>query len=317
MRCWRSPVACGEGRGAKAVKADLAQQITDKILKLMLENGSDWRRPWLGGGIAKNVVSKRSYRGINIPLLGLSGFAEPWFGTYKQWTEIGAQVRKGEKATHIFFWKKLTVKDRESEDDRQVLMARSYAVFNIAQCDNAPVMTKEVRTPVESHAECERIIEATGADIRYGGDKAAYIPKLDCIIMPKREQFLTQEGLYGTLFHEASHWCGAKHRLDRDLSGRFGSRNYAFEELIAETSSALTCAEAGISPEPRVESAKYLNNWVDAMKEDKRVIITVFSKAQAATDYILSFSRPQPDPEPTRPDTATAPDAPEAPAPAG
>lgn len=299
------------------MKADLAQQITDKILKLMLENGSNWRRPWLGNGLAKNVVSKRAYRGINVALLGLAGFSEQWFGTYKQWTEIGAQVRKGEKASHIFFWKKLTVKDRESEDDRQVLMARSYAVFNIAQCDNAPVMTEEVRTPVEQHAECERIIEATGADITYGGDRAAYIPKLDRIIMPKRDQFLTQEALYSTLFHEAAHWTSHKDRLNRELGKRFGDRAYAFEELIGETSAALTCAEAGISPEPRVETAKYLNNWVDSMREDKRIIITVFSKAQTATDYILAPSRPQSDAQPTRPDTATAPDAPEAPAPAG
>ena len=274
------------------MKADLAQEITDKILKLMLENGSDWRRPWLGDGIAKNIITKRSYRGINIPILGVAGYSSQVWGTYRQWAELGAQVRKGEKATRIFFWKPLTVKDREADDERQILMARTYAVFNIAQCDDAPIIPTKNRTPIERHAECDRIITATGADISYGGDRAAYIPSQDRIIMPKAEQFLSQEGFYSTVLHELAHWTAHPTRLNRELGQRFGDRAYAFEELIAETSAALTAAQAGVVPEPRAETAKYLNNWVEAMREDKRIVITVFSKAQAATDFILEGSQP-------------------------
>lgn len=285
------------------MQSDLAQKITDKILQLMLENGSDWRRPWLGDGLAKNAVSKKSYRGINIPILGLAGFSSAWFATYKQWTELGAQVRKGEKATGIFFWKPLHIKDKATEEEKQVLMARAYAVFNRDQVDNAPVMPTETRTPIERHAEFDRIIAATGANVSYGGDKAAYIPSQDRIVMPKAEQFKTTEGFCGTLAHEMGHWTGAKCRLDRDLSGRFGNRAYAMEELVAEISAALTCIAAGVIPEPRAETAKYLNNWVEAMKADKRVIVSVFSKAQAATDFILKTSEQEP--EPTRPAPTT------------
>jgi antirestriction protein ArdC len=185
---------------------DLAQQISDQLIKLMQENGSDWRRPWLGDGIAKNVVSKSSYRGINIPILGLTPYSSPWFATYKQLTELGAQVRKGEKASHIFFWKELNVRDRETEEDKRILMARSYAVFNLEQCDNAPAMPTEARTPIERHAEFDRIIAATGAQIAYGGDRAAYIPSQDRIVMPKADQFKTTEGFCGTLAHECAHW---------------------------------------------------------------------------------------------------------------
>lgn len=284
------------------MRADLSQQITDKLLQLMLENGSDWRRPWLGGGIAKNIVSKRSYRGVNIPILGLSGHSSPWFGTYKQITEAGGQVRKGEKATHIFFWKPLNVKDRDSEEDRQILMARSYAVFNLDQCDNAPVMPTETRPTIERHGEFDRIIEATGAQITFNGDRAAYIPSQDRIVMPKPEQFTSTEGYCGTLAHECAHWTGHPSRLDRDLSGRFGDKAYGLEELVAEISAGLTCISVGVIPEPRVESAKYLNNWVAAMREDKRIVVSMFSKAQAATDFILKTAEPSPAPEPGRPD---------------
>ena len=203
---------------------DLTSDIADKILRLMEENGSDWRRPWLGDGLAKNIVSKRSYRGINIPILGMAGFASNWFGTYKQLTELGAQVRKGEKATHIFFWKELNVRDRETEDDKRILMARSYAVFNLDQCDNAPVMKTEVRTPIERHAEFDRIIDATGAKITYGGDRAAYIPSQDRIIMPKPEQFTSTEGYCSTLAHEVSHWTSHPTRLNRELGNALVTR---------------------------------------------------------------------------------------------
>jgi antirestriction protein ArdC len=287
------------------MKADLTQDIADKILKLMEENGSDWRRPWLGDGIAKNVVSKKSYRGINIPILGLSPYSSAYWGTYKQITELGAQVRKGEKATHIFFWKEWNVRDRETEEDKRILMARSYAVFNLDQSDNAPTMATEIRTPIERHAEFDRIMDATGAQITYGGDRAAYIPSQDRIIMPQPDQFLSTEGFSSTLAHEAAHWTSHPTRLNRELGKRFGDKAYGLEELIAETSAALTCIAAGITVEPRAETAKYLNNWVEAIREDKKIIITVFSKAQAATDFILKPSRDAM-PEPARPETQGA-----------
>jgi antirestriction protein ArdC len=284
------------------VRSDLAQQITDKIIKLMEENDADWRRPWLGDGIAKNIVSEKSYRGVNIPILGLSGYSSPWFGTYKQWAALGAQVRKSEKSTAIFFWKPLHIKDKETEEDRQILMARSYAVFSIEQVENAPSVKIETRPPLERHAECDRIIEATGAKITYGGDRAAYIPSQDRIVMPKPEQFLSPEGFYGTLCHEVTHWAGHESRLNRNLKGRFGSETYAFEELIGETGAALICAAAGIIPEPRAETAKYLNSWVKVLKNDKHAIISAFSHAQKAADFILGDSQ-QPGQEPTRPAT--------------
>jgi len=282
---------------------DLADEITKKIITLMETNGSDWRRPWLGDGLAKNIASGKSYRGINIPILGSTGFSSNTWGTYKQWGEVGAQVRKGEKATQIFFWKPLDINDRVTEEEKHILMARSYSVFNRDQVDNSPPEKKDERTPIERHAEFDRIIAATGAAITYGGDRAAYIPSQDRIVMPKAEQFRTTEGFCGVLAHETAHWSGAPTRLNRDLSGRFGDKAYGLEELIAETSAALTCIAAGVIPEPRAESAKYLNNWIEAMREDKRIIVTVFSKAQAATDFILGE---RPTPEPTRPEPATS-----------
>ena len=86
------------------------------------------------------------------------------------------------------------------------------------------------------------------------------------------------------MFHELGHATGAKHRLDRDLSGRFGTHKYAAEELVAEMCSAFLCASLGVEGELR--HAGYLQNWLELLKQDDHAIFTAASKAQQAADYI-------------------------------
>lgn len=281
---------------------DIAEYVTGRLLDLMERHGANWIRPWIGSGLHRNVITKVPYRGVNQPILGTAGYEDPHWGTYKQLAGIGAQVRKGEKATHIVFWKPLNIKDKETGEDKLIWMARDYSVFNVQQCDNAPKIEIVKRSEIERHAECERIIAATGAEIRYGGDRAFYSPTLDQIQLPKSEQFNSREGFYGTGFHEIGHWTGHASRLNRPLIARFGTEAYAFEELIAETTSALCCAATGITPEPRPDHAQYLNNWLKVLRGDKKAIFTAFSKAQAAADFIMDGKAPTPEPEPTRPE---------------
>jgi antirestriction protein ArdC len=279
---------------------DLATQITEKLLNLMQNEGSNWRQSWTGNGLYRNAVSKKPYRGVNQLITATSGYASLFFATYKQWNELGAQVRKGEKATAIFFFKPYAIKDRETEEEKQIMLARSYSVFSADQVDNPPAMEIQKRPEIERHAECERVIADTRAAISYGHDKAAFIPSQDRIIMPAANQFENRDAYYATHFHELGHWSGAPTRLDRNLKGRFGDTAYAFEELIAETSAAFVCATIGIIPEPRKESAQYLNGWMRGMRDDKQAIVRAFSHAQRAADFILK-DEPAPQPEPTRP----------------
>jgi antirestriction protein ArdC len=104
--------------------------------------------------------------------------------------------------------------------------------------------------------------------------------------MPDRARFVDEVHLYSTLLHEMSHWSGAKHRLGRDLSGRFGSESYAIEELVAELSASFLCADLGVAHDPRDNTATYLESWLKVLKHDKRAIITAAAKAQAAADYL-------------------------------
>jgi antirestriction protein ArdC len=282
------------------MRPDLAETVTAKLLTLMATHGTSWRTPWVGQGLQRNAASKKPYRGINTVILMTSGFQSPFFATYKQWGELGAQVRKGEKSTAIFFWKPFNIKDRETEEEKQIMLSRTYAVFNLSQVDNAPALVIEKRPEIERHAECDRIIAETGAAIHYGGDKEAFIPSHDTVIMPTPNQFESRDAFYSTAFHELAHWTGHRSRLDRNLKGRFGTESYAGEELIAECSAALTCATTGVIPEPRKESAQYLNSWMKVLRDDKRAIISAFSHAQRATDYIMQ-DQVAPEAAPTRP----------------
>jgi antirestriction protein ArdC len=288
------------------MRADLATQITDRILQLMQTAGANWKQSWVGSGPHINVASKRPYRGINQVILPLMGGGSTIHGTYKQWGELGAQVRKGEKACQIFFFKPHTVKDRETEEEKQIMLARSYSVFGIHQVDNAPEIKIEQRPEIERHAECDRLISECGVPITYGGDRAFYQPSTDTIHLPKPQQFDCREAFYTTAFHEISHSTGHKSRLNRDLKGRFGDPRYSFEELIAESASAMICVAAGIIPEPRRETAQYLNNWMAGLRDDKNAIVRAFAHAQRAADFVLKCD---PAPQPARPNLS--PDQPQ------
>ena len=168
--------------------------------------------------------------------------------------EAGGYIRKGEHGTRVYFVKQLQIKDREGEDadTHLVPMLREYTVFNVAQCDNLPDSIKagrpmRVRNPDTRDGLADEFLRSTGADIREGHGEAYFVPSQDFISVPAFEAFKGADHFYSVAFHELSHWTGHKSRLDRDLKNRFGSREYAAEELIAELGAAFLCAEFGFN----------------------------------------------------------------------
>lgn len=284
----------------------LHKEITDKIISA-LETAGAWERPWkvLGGGVAKNVVSKKPYKGINSVILMIQahdkGYSSSQWGTYKQWKDKKCQVKKGEKATRVIFWKFFENKtstdaehqDGENTDNHTSMMARSYSVFNADQVDGWTPEIAEPATENERVEQAERFFGKIGADIRHGGDSAHYLPSGDYIQMPELSRFKSSEYYYSTLAHEAIHWTGAKNRLDRDLKGRFGSEAYAVEELIAELGAAFLSAHLGLSEQPRDDHAQYVASWIKVLKSDNRAIFTAASKAQAAVDFMQELQELQ------------------------
>jgi len=138
----------------------------------------------------------------------------------------------------------------------------------------------------------ETLIKAIGIDFRIGGDRAFYVPSADYVQVPPPQAYFEPINWHRTALHEISHASGAQHRLNRDLSGSFGSRKYAFEELVAEISAAFCCASLGIAP--TVRHADYLASWLEVLREDNRAIIRAASAASKAADYLLGFRDPAP-----------------------
>jgi antirestriction protein ArdC len=90
-----------------------------------------------------------------------------------------------------------------------------------------------------------------------------------------------------TALHELGHATGHPSHLDRDQSGSYGTKKYAFEALVAELSSAFGCASLGIVP--TVRDADYIGSWLEVLREDNRAIVRAASQAGKASDHLLAF----------------------------
>jgi len=281
-------------------RRDHYQEVTDKIVAA-LENGTKpWLQPWKNGspGMPVNGATGRRYHGINVLLLAMTTFAlggDPRFCSYKQAADRGWQVRKGERGTTVFFFKRMLVEDRDAAPDvedrtKAIPMLRAYTVFNGAQIDGMPayVAPDVTEAPWRRPEAADIILTNSKAVIRIGGDKAFYSPSLDFIQLPEPAAFQTPEAFTCTALHEAAHWSGAKHRLDRDLTGRFGSAHYAQEELRAELASVFIGGTLGLSCDIP-NHASYIASWVAKLKEDKREIFRAAADAQRIADYLLAF----------------------------
>lgn len=282
--------------------ADLYERITKQIVAAIESGVGSWEMPWhsLDGSMTLpvNIESGRQYRGVNTIGLWAEGFTKGYdcnmWGTYRQWSEKGAQVRKGEKSSLVVFWKFLEdggaseepTQEGTHEKEGHRILARGYPVFNALQVDGFEIPVRPEIPRRERIESAEAFFAQTGAIIRYGGNRAYYRASDDHIQMPLYEAFDDPINFYSTLAHELTHWTGHENRLARDLTGRFGSESYAAEELVAELGAAFLCAELGLSHEPREDHACYIASWLKVLKEDNRAIFTAASLAQKAVDHV-------------------------------
>ena len=216
--------------------------------------------------------------------------------TFRQTLALGGHVRKGERGTTVVYADRFVpddVRDRaheRGEQPRGIPFLKRFTVFNVDQCAGLPDGIAAPPPAVDTSLilpQVEELIRATGADIRIGGDKAYYDVAGDYIRVPPPQAFYEPINFSRTLTHELGHWSGAGHRLNRDLSGFFGSKIYLQEELCVEICSAYVCAALGVVP--TVRHADYLGAWLDHLHTDHRAIVRAASAASKAADYLLAF----------------------------
>jgi len=275
------------------MSALIYQQVTDKIIA-ELESGTipSWVKNWSGGaGADCNVISKKTYSGINTIILGMSGFKSPFWGTYKQWLSIGAKINKDQFSNYqsiVFYAPVKTAKKQESEEQQVYKLMRYFRVYNAEQVTGFEAPALPVPKIFNDVASIEALTVKSGAKLQFGGDSAYYSPSDDYIAMPHKTQFNSEASYYATLLHELAHWSGHKSRLDRDLSGRFGNEAYAAEELIAELSAAFLCARFSITGELRHSS--YIASWLRVLKNDNKAVFKAAALAQKSADYLAGFA---------------------------
>ena len=271
---------------------DLYQTITNRMIKEMEHGLIPWNKPWMASGSAVSHTTGKPYSLLNQMLLGKTG---EWL-TFKQCQEEGGHVRKGEKASMVVFWKWLDQEDEETHEVKQVPFLRYYNVFHIDQCEGITAKhTTENAHPAEADAAAEAIIteyvKREGVTLEHcEGDAAFYQPAADRIVLPMMKQFTETAEYYGTAFHEMVHSTGHMKRLARlDTTANFGSEEYSKEELVAEIGAAALVNHAGLETSKSFHnSAAYIQNWLQVLKDDKRFIVSAASKADKAVNYILA-----------------------------
>ncbi len=290
---------------AGSARTSLYDEITDKIMAELEGGRVPWAQPW-GSAAAKaplampkNAATGRQYSGINVLILWGAviehGFPGQSWLTFRQALALGGNVRKGERGTTVVYADRFTPEDerrraRETGEEAQAIpFLKRFTVFNAAQCENLPEEIAATAPPPEPgliEPRVEALIEATGIDFRIGGNRAFYVPAQDYVMVPPPQAFFEPINWHRTALHECSHASGAPQRLNRDLSGSFGSKKYAFEELVAEISAAFCCAALGIVP--TVRHADYIGSWLEVMREDNRAVVRAASQASKAADWLLA-----------------------------
>ena len=276
--------------------------ITNKIIEALDAGTAPWCKPWATGGCL-NLISGKAYRGINTLLLGMQGYKMPFWVTYKQAQSLGGTVKKGERGTHIIYYRLIetskTVNGTREMDSFP--MMRVYSVFNVDQTEGithkrlteyleAPetVRTVEVNNDVE--LVVDDYLKRSGVTLTKGGNRAFYRPASHSVAMPPQDIFKSDGEYYHTTFHELGHSTGHKTLLNRDgvqgVAG-FGSKVYSKEELIAELTACFVCTDLSVMFSLD-NSASYIDGWRRALSQDNKLIFQASTQAQKATDLILN-----------------------------
>lgn len=273
--------------------------ITNRIIEALKAGTIPWRKPWTTIAdpvrLPTNFVTKKAYQGINVLLLWLTqqqrGYPISYWASYKAWEQVGAQVRRGEKATNIVLWKPIErIVEEDGEKKKQSFpILKTWPVFNITQVQGEvteqfrPKPTDGVKINDVDRTDFDEAIQATGADIRYGFNKAAYrLPPADFIVMPNEESFESFPAFAETLAHEVAHWSEVR----TNWTG-----SYAEGELRAEITASFVTSALGIPNCDETNHAAYVGSWLKALEDDPKHIFKAAKSASVAADFILSFSQ--------------------------
>jgi antirestriction protein ArdC len=288
------------------------KNITEQILAEIKKGNLVWRKGWRSGVVikgktygAQNYETQRPYTGGNAFFINmqnlLNGTDYRFFLTHKQIKERGASLKQGAKPFPVSVFiknvttKEIVVKGEKKEINTEEAGVIWYYVYPIDLVEGLKEIKRITHKPDTFDeivvTDAETIINnmPKAPPIKHGGNEAYWTP--DRVQMPLKKAFKIPQQYYSTLFHELTHSTGYKTRLDRDMSGKFGSKPYALEELIAEISAAYLCGVCEIDYYTVNNSAAYLKSWANRLlteiaSDPNFLKRAVFKAARAATFII-------------------------------
>ncbi len=298
------------------------KHLVDQVLANLEKGKLLWTQGWVAAGAPESAITGKKYRGINNLYLSLVAMAENYgdnrWATFRQMEEKGWTFKKDEEGHTLGKGKSVSVEYYEMRDketkrrfDRSVLdgmtfdeqreymdknvywLRKFYRVFNCSLMDGVPAKEMPMIDVNDRIEKAEAILDywnANESKIVYGGSQAFYRPSTDEVHLPEREKFKSTQSFYDTAFHEIGHSTGHESRLNRDLSGGFGSQSYAMEELRAEIASIFMAQDLGIEPsEDRLQNnAAYIQSWKDEIKENPNALFTAIADADKIARYVSS-----------------------------
>jgi len=278
------------------IKTDVFTIVNNRIIEQLEKGTLPWRKPWKSAGPPRNLITGRSYRGLNILLLASLGYTNNLFLTIKQINDLGGRVKKSEHSCPVVFWSQKETPEGEENVKEAKRILRYYSVFNVEQCigiseDKIPEFRLNNNDPIK---DCEEMIDAmpNKPKIQHKGQEAYYNSAKDVINMPKLVSFDDSESYYTVLFHELIHSTGHEKRLSREAimnPEKFGSEPYSEEELVAQIGACFLASYTGCSMKHFENDVAYIDEWLRRLKGDKRFLLFAASKAQRAVDYILNL----------------------------
>lgn len=273
------------------------EDVMSRLIEKIETSEGNWIQPF-NESMPSNFANGTEYSGINIPNLWMEaeekGYTCNEWATFKQIKGLKGTVNKGEKGTSIFFFKPSKIKEVDEitgeEVEKTIPMLKTYLVFNKDQTSLKETVT------AKTILELEEFKENLFVDVKHSNTGAFYVPKQDYINMPHIETFLSSDFYYAVLMHELAHATAHETRLNRDLSGKIKGTeeelmSYAKEELIAETTRSFLQTKFGLnSTKIEEQNALYLKSWIKPLKENPKILWSIFSQASKAYSYILAHT---------------------------
>jgi len=294
------------------VKFDAYQMATDRICELLEQGFIPWQKPWaMASDCAWSGHDGHIYTLLNQFLLAdpakkyknydemIKDIAGEWV-TFKQAQERGGAIKKGEHGRKVIFFSMIPEKDADgNETERLFPVIKWNTVFKISQCEgigqkwhmDADALY-DFNPDQTADSVADDYVQREGIKLTHKhGNKACYYPTIDAVTMPLKEQFSDSNEYYSTLFHELTHSTGHTKRLNRiEKTAAFGNDEYSAEELVAEIGSASIMATLGLESAGTLRnSTAYIQNWLKALKNDKKLIVTASSRAEKAIRMILGI----------------------------